>query len=218
MPDGTQRAEAADQYAARHNPFVYFHALIDSGACHRHVVPLTHLRYDLRHAKATPRFSFITPNLCNDGHDAQCAGKNVAGTRVGGLVAVDAFLKLWVPRIEHSPGFAKHDLLLITSDESETSDASSCCNEQAGPNSPRPGIVGMGGGRIGALAIGRCVRAGAVDKHAYNHYSLLRSLEDLFGIRHGGSDQNGHLGFAGAKGLRSFGPDLFHRCPSHGKA
>jgi hypothetical protein len=217
MPDGTQKAEATDQYAARHNPFVYFHSLIDSGACHRHVVPLTHLAYDLRHAK-TPRFAFITPNLCDDGHDAQCTGTNVKGTHVGGLTAVDYWLKRWVPRIEHSPGFAKHDLLLITSDESETSDTASCCNEQAGPNSPRPGITGMGGGRIGALAIGRCVQAGAVDHRPYNHYSLLRSLEDLFGVRHGGSDGKGHLGFAGAEGLRSFGPDLFDNCPRQRRA
>jgi hypothetical protein len=101
---------------------------------------------------------------------------------------------------------------LITSDESESSDASSCCGERAGPNSPLPGIVGKGGGRVGTLAIGRCVRAGATDRRPYNHYSLLRSLEDLYGIRHGGSDGKGHLGFAGAKSLRSFGPDVFHRC------
>jgi hypothetical protein len=76
----------------------------------------------------------------------------------------------------------------------------------------------MGGGRIGALAIGRCVQAGAVDHRPYNHYSLLRSLEDLFGVRHGGSDGKGHLGFAGAEGLRSFGPDLFDNCPRQRRA
>jgi hypothetical protein len=103
-------------------------------------------------------------------------------------------------------------LLLITSDESATSDTSSCCGEQAGPGSPRPGITGMGGGRVGTLAIGRCVRRGAKDGTPYNHYSLLRSLEDLYGIRHGGTDGKGHLGFAGVKGPTSFGPDLFRSC------
>ncbi|HVT21550.1 MAG TPA: alkaline phosphatase family protein, partial [Mycobacteriales bacterium] len=36
--DDTQSATAKDQYAARHNPFVYFHSLIDSGRCRKHVV------------------------------------------------------------------------------------------------------------------------------------------------------------------------------------
>lgn len=38
-------------------------------------------------------------------------------------------------------------------------------------------------------------------------YSWLRSMEDVFGIGKGGSDGAGHLGYAGAAGLRPFGPD-----------
>jgi hypothetical protein len=45
----------------------------------------------------------------------------------------------------------------------------------------------------------------------YNHYSALRSYEDLLGIKHGGIDGFGHLGFAGAPGLAPFGPDVFNR-------
>jgi hypothetical protein len=217
LPDGTQTAEAGDQYAARHNPFVYFHSLINSGACHRRVVPLTHLKYDLHSRKSTPRFTFITPNLCDDGHDSPCKGKDSLGKSPGGLASADHFLKVWVPRIKRSPAYRKNGLLIITSDESDTGDTSSCCGEKAGPNSPRPGIGGIGGGRVGTLVLGRCVRHGVKDKRPYNHYSLLRSLEDLYGIRHGGSDGKGHLGFAGAKGLRSFGRDLFRSCPRHRK-
>src|SRR5207248_2290277 len=65
--DGTQSAEAADQYAARHNPFVYFHSLLDSGSCTRNVVSLKHLSGDLSTTASTPNFSFITPDLCSDG-------------------------------------------------------------------------------------------------------------------------------------------------------
>ena len=48
--DGTQSATATDQYAARHNPFVYFHSLVDvppgqsSSPCRRNVVPLVSCR------------------------------------------------------------------------------------------------------------------------------------------------------------------------------
>ncbi|HVX71041.1 MAG TPA: alkaline phosphatase family protein [Mycobacteriales bacterium] len=211
--DATQTATARDQYAARHNPFVYFHSLIDSGRCRKHVVPLTALRADLRRAGTTPSFSFITPNLCNDGHDTNCAGPDAKGQRKGGLASVDNFLSVWVPRIERSPAWKKGGVLIITSDESETSDSSSCCGEQAGPTNPLPGITGPGGGRIGTLVIGHCVAKGKRDTMPYNHYSLLRSLEDIFGITTGGTDGKGHLGYAAASGLRPFGHDLFSRCP-----
>ena len=220
--DGTQSASAKDQYAARHNPFVYFHSVIDSGSCERNVVPLTHLSVDLAHASTTPRLSFIVPNLCDDGHDAPCTGKDALGKNPGGLASVDDFLSVYVPKIEASPAFRDDGLLLIMADESDNGsmDATSCCGETFGPNSPFPGIFvesgnGQGGGLVGALAIGRCVRAGATDATPYNHYSLLRSLEDLYGVRTGGADGKGHLGMAGASGLAPFGPDLFAACSSH---
>jgi len=218
--DGTQSATATDQYAARHNPFVYFHSLVDSGACERNVLPLTHLAHDLLRTSTTPQFSFIVPNLCDDGHDAPCAGRDATGSNAGGLTSVDHFLATYVPKIEASPAFQNDGLLLILADESDGQDATSCCGETFGPNSPFPGIYpesgnGQGGGLIGALAIGRCVRAGAKDATPYNHYSLLRSLEDLYGATSGGADGKGHLGMAGASGLASFGPDLFAACPRH---
>ena len=49
----------------------------------------------------------------------------------------------------------------------------------------------------------------------YNHYSALRSYEDLLGISTGGSDGHGHLGFAGQAGLRPFGTDVFRRTNQH---
>ena len=212
VQDDTQRAAANDQYAARHNPFVYFHSLLDTGLCKSNVVPLTKLSHDLQQVSSTRRFSFITPNLCNDGHDTNCAGKDAKGSKAGGLVSIDHFLSVWVPRIKQSPAFKKDGLLIITTDEASTSDATACCNEQPGPNDPQPGIRGPGGGRTGTLVIGHCVGAGRKVKTPYNHYSLLRTLENLFGVHKGGSDGKGHLGYAGATGLKAFGADVFNKC------
>src|SRR5207245_1629508 len=86
--DDTQRATAHNQYATRHNPFMYFHSVIDDdAACRAHVVDLKALPVDLRRADTTPALSFITPDLCSDGHDAPCADG-----RPGGLASIDAFL------------------------------------------------------------------------------------------------------------------------------
>src|ERR1700733_13267688 len=67
------QATVTDQYAVKHNPFVYFHSIIDDQArCDTHIANLNRLPDDLRSAAGTPNYVFITPNLCNDGHDAPC--------------------------------------------------------------------------------------------------------------------------------------------------
>jgi hypothetical protein len=196
-PDTTQQASATDQYATRHNPFVYFHSIIDRPACAARDVPLTALPADLASAARTPNLSFITPDLCHDGHDATCADGGP-----GGLPAADAFLRTWVPRITGSPAFKRDGVLLITFDEAG-SDGSACCGEQPGPNTPAPGgqSGGPGGGRTGAVLLSPFIRAGTTSTYDYNHYSALRSIEDAFGLA--------HLGYAGAAGLRPFGSDVF---------
>src|SRR3989441_3184797 len=52
--DDTQTARDGDQYATRHNPFVYFHSIIDSAICDANVVPLTQLTTDLERGFTTP--------------------------------------------------------------------------------------------------------------------------------------------------------------------
>src|SRR3954465_2916192 len=130
MRDGTQSTTATDQYAARPNPLDNFHSVIDSGSCHANVVPLYRLTTDLATVDTTPNFSFITPNLCNDGHDAPCVGTDATGSKGGGVTAIENFLSVWVPNIEASPAFQKDGLLIITTDEAAASDAGACCGEQ----------------------------------------------------------------------------------------
>jgi hypothetical protein len=201
--DQTQTAKPGDQYAARHNPFVYFHSIVDGPSCAANDVPLTQLPVDLRHTETTPNYVFITPNLCHDGHDSPCVDGEP-----GGLVSTDAFLRQWVPQILGSPAFERDGLLLILFDEAEFSgssaDSSACCNELPGPNSLLPGIAGPGGGRVGAIALSPFIRPGTVTITPYNHYSILRTIEDLFHLD--------HLGFA-SQGSDGFGLDVFVAAP-----
>ncbi|HET7553580.1 MAG TPA: alkaline phosphatase family protein [Gemmatimonadaceae bacterium] len=198
MTEGAQKASPGhplDQYAAKHDPFVYFHSIIDSTTCDHNVVPLSRLEADLASADSTPNYIFISPNLCNDGHDSHC----VSGEQ-GGLAAANGFLRKWVPLIRNSPAF-RDGLLIVTFDEASSKDATACCDEQPGPNAKAPGIQGPGGGRIGAVLISPFIRPGTVSNTPYNHYSMLRSIEDVFGLD--------HLGYAGQDGLRPFGADVY---------
>jgi phosphatidylinositol-3-phosphatase len=190
--DNTQGATAADQYATRHNPFVYFHSVIDDQAgCDARVVNLDALPGDLTKAGRTPAFSFITPDLCSDGHDSTCA----APEQKGGYEGIDGFLKQWVPQILKAPAFREDGLLIVTFDEAED-DSTACCDEPTGPNTPSPGAGGPGGGRVGAILIGPSVKPGTVSEAPINHYGYLRSIEDFFGLD--------HLGYAAQDGLETF--------------
>jgi phosphatidylinositol-3-phosphatase len=195
-PDSTEWATPNDQYATKHNPFMYFHAVIDSPSCKRRVVPLPVLLQDLESASTTPNFSYITPNLCHDGHDHPCVNGEP-----GGLESANLFLKHWVPIIMKSPGFRDDGLLIITFDEALSLDRRWCCGQEAGPNARVADDGQFGGGRIGAVLVSRFIAPGTVSDVPYNHYSLLRSVEDIFGL--------GHLGYAKSDRLTSFGDDVF---------
>jgi hypothetical protein len=250
--DNSNSAAADDQYATRHNPFVYFHSVIDDQAsCDAHVVPLGtvavgtngasdvfsgHLYNDLRNPQTTPAFMFVTPNLCNDGHDAKCAGTNTEGGKAGGLVGADLWLKHWMPMIFASPAYKDGKLLVVlTFDEGGVTDARACpaanqadCGSPTGPNVSNPGfssLLGLfgiqppptttfvyaGGGQVGAVVFNkRFIAPGTVNSTGvYNHYSALRSYEDILGVTTGGDDGQGHLGYAAVPGLKPFGSDVF---------
>lgn len=199
--DPTSVARRGDQYAAKHDPFVYFHTIIDDPArCDAGVVNLTRLPGDLASAAATPSFVFITPNLCSDGHDPQC----VDG-REGGLVAINAFLTQWVPLILNSAAFRADGMLIVTFDEADgigREGSGACCGEKPLPGARyAPGFNGPGGGRVGAVVLSPFVKAGTVSAVPYNHYALLRTIETLFGLK--------PLGYAASPGARVFGSDVF---------
>jgi hypothetical protein len=242
--DGTfpNVSTTTDQYAIRHVPFLFFHAVTDDQAyCEQHVVPLGtvtttatgdqfsgHLAQDLAQARTTPAFSFVTPNVCNDGHDATCIGTNTEGGHVGGLAGADLWLKHWMPLILNSAAYTSGQMLVVvTFDEASAADTTASNNEQPGPDNANPGYPPLaslfgglpapthageypGGGRVGAVLLNaQWIRPGSVNATPYNHYAALRSYEDLLGITTGGSDGKGHLGFAGSADLSSFGADVF---------
>lgn len=244
--DLTQSPEApstavpkGDQYAARHNPFVYFHSIIDSPDCAANVVSLDKLDADLASISTTPNFVFITPNLCNDGHDGSgtgAAGKGCVNGAAGGLASADQFLKTVVPKIMASAAYQQDGLIIINFDESNvysttsstdpvtkkttitaTYKGDSCCGQQIGPNVTRPSTTvfpvsasleydlvfqGAGGDRTGAVLISPFIKPGTVSDTPYNHYSLLKSLEDIFQV-------GSYLGYANQPGLVAFGKDVF---------
>lgn len=170
----------AEGYSARLNPFVFFHSLLDLGDCDENAVPFPELSKDLKKIDTTANFSYISPNLCNAGFLGTCP----EGTAEG-AVAADAFLAKVVPEILASPAYKQDGLLIVSfgaADPAPPADPAA-----APPADPR---------KVGALLASPLLPPGGTDAAPYNPYSLLRSIEDLFGLS--------ALGNAGGVKVRSF--------------
>jgi hypothetical protein len=182
---------AGDGYETWRNPFVYFHSIVDSGECAEHDVGLERLEPDLENPRRTPTLSYIVPDACHDGSESPCEpGQS------GGLVGAESFLRTVVPEIQRSPAYSSGGMIAITFAEAAQAgpapDTSSCCgtpeypNLDAGGAAPPAAVDGPvkptgGGGRVGMLLLSPFVPAGSSDESGYyNHYSMLRSIEELF--------------------------------------
>ncbi len=159
--DDTTHARPGDGYATRNNPFVYYHSLLDLGDCDANDGPLARLDQDLQTVKTTPSYSYIAPNLCNDGSESPCVDGSA-----GGAPAADAFLAAWVPKILASPAYKADGLLIVTF---------------AGSAVPQPDPLKPV--RNGTLLVSKWATAGSSDEVAYDPYSLLRSVQDLFALK-----------------------------------
>jgi hypothetical protein len=104
------------------------------------------------------RFTFVTPNLCHDMHSCPSTGDDDgAQTRVG-----DSWLSSWLPSLLSSPQYASGSTaIFITWDEDDPTASQHIATLVLSPSTP----------------------AGLVSARPFNHYSLLRTTEDLLGIR-----------------------------------
>ena len=186
MPDGL--------YAAKHNGFVSFKSVEDEPYVARmqQLVGFRQLYDDLA-ANRLPNYAHIVPNQCNEMHGMggphvprDCNEKN----DLPGLIRRgDKEIGMLVDKIVHSnvwsdPGNAA---IVVTFDENNKEERRSgpqgCCGYD--PNS----LANFGGGHVMTIVITNHGPRHLVDPTPYNHYSLLRTVEDAFGIAE-------HLGHA----------------------
>jgi hypothetical protein len=212
-PDTSPVPVPGDAYVTWRNPFVYFHSLIDSPECAGADVGFESLATDLakKVSKQTPALSYIVPSACHSGGEAPCEAGQLAGP-----IAAEEFLKTVIPQITTSAAYKENGLIAITSAQARqtgaTPDASSCCIGPVYPNlppapeaAPVTGLVKPtgGGGKVGLLLISPFVKPGSVNETVtYNHYSLLLTIEELFGLE--------KLGYASEPALLPFDETVFN--------
>jgi phosphatidylinositol-3-phosphatase len=195
-------------YAAKHNAFITFEKTRDDPKLAEKIVPLEQLRADLA-SGALPNFAHIVLNQCNDMHGLfpadpmppeGCVLDFKKRETVEALIRRgDKAIGDVVDEIVASPAWSsdKNIAIVVTFDEDSTNSAGQqgCCGYD--PNSP----ANFGGGRIATIVATNHGPRQIEDATPYNHYSLLRTVEEAFGITE-------HLGFAAAddKGVKSMTP------------
>ena len=175
-------------YASKHSGFVNFASAQSDPHRAEHLVGFDALNADLA-AGALPSFALVVPNQCNEMHGL--SGPNVPldcqGSNPSGLVARgDRVVGELVAKIQATPAWRSNErfAIVITFDEGAGKTREGCC--AVTPDAPS----NFGGGHIPTIVITNHGPRGARDSTPYNHYSLLRTIEDAFGI-------NEHLGHAG---------------------
>ncbi len=184
MPGGCFLSSAGSDatlnpYAPKHNPAIFFDSIEGAGGvwsassqsaeCLANDTPAgTTGPNDMSifnaatEAGTVARYNMIVPNLCEDAHDS-C--NQPPGNRI---MQFDRFLQREVPLIEASPAFGTDGVLIITFDEGTLTSIN---------NADKFGS----GGRTAFAVVSPLAVPGTYAQTA-NHYSLLRTVEDGFGI------------------------------------
>lgn len=147
----------AGEYEVGHNPFVYFQDVTGSlDYCNQHVIPFGNSTQgfyaDLESGKL-PNYSFVTPNVCNDG-DRLC---NKATSRVA---EADAWLSGFMNRVVMSPEY-NSTVLFVVYDEGDPQFEHS---------------------QVYCAVVSPFVSKGYVSLTRYTHFSLLATVELIFGL------------------------------------
>ncbi len=171
-------------YVVKHNGFMNFTRVQKDPKRAEKIVGFDQLERDLA-SGTVPNYAHIVPNLCDDMHGIEgpnvpedCTKENEAGRRARGDKAIQHLVEL----IQHSPIWTAsgNTAIVVTFDEDgkprNPADPQGCCGTE--PGTP----ANFGGGHIATIVIANHGPRHLVDPTPYNHYSLLRTTEDAFGI------------------------------------
>jgi hypothetical protein len=178
--DGKDGRNGLLLYASKHSGFMNFASVQRDPRRADHIVGFNVLEHDLA-TGAVPNFALIIPNLCDDMHGigdgaapADCRYANTAGLIRRGDAAVGKIVdeimdsSIWRSR--------ENAAIVITWDEDDGGGREGCCGVTPGAAS------NFGGGHIATIVMTNNGPRGVRDATPYNHYSLLRTIEDAFGI------------------------------------
>lgn len=170
LPSTDAASDNYNNYAVRHDPFVYFANIQNNSARMQRIVPFTALSQDLQ-SGSVPNFAWISPDVCNDMHGTDSCSSYDSLIKQG-----DTFIHSTVQEIMSSAAWKEGAAIAITWDES--GDNTGCCGSPTGTG----GTI-LGGGNVPLIVISSTnSRHSVLSTGSYNHYSLLATIESLWNL------------------------------------
>lgn len=167
-------------YASKHSGFVNFRDVQTDPDRASLLVGFDQLDADVKTGNL-PSFALVVPNQCNEMHGL--SGQGVPADCDHGHVEQlirrgDRVIGELVGKLEATAGWKSRDnmAIVITFDEGSGGSRGGCCSVTPGAPS------NYGGGHIPTVVITNHGPRGMRDPTPYNHYSLLRTIEDAFRI------------------------------------
>jgi phospholipase C len=163
-------------YERKHNPFISYQDVQSNPARVANIVDFSQFATDLASGNVAD-YTWISPDQCNDMHGRGSTGipnDPCDFSQVQGLIAAgDSFLLNTVHAIMNSKAWTGNSVIFVTWDESDFpfADTSGCCD--ANP----------GGGHVVMITISHSDHAPRTSNVAYNHYSMLATIEDGWKLR-----------------------------------
>lgn len=164
-------------YAVKHMAFPYYTDLggdTKGSACEQHVLPIANLTADFPYNATPPAYTYIAPNLLNDGHNTNAT-------------YADNWLRGFVPTLMNQSWFSSSVIFIVY-------------DESYGANS-NGGYDGLTGGPVYMAAVSPFTKGvGALTTNS-SHYNVLSTCEWLLGLNGTGSGNDSTVAFPALKAL-----------------
>jgi hypothetical protein len=143
-------------YTPTHNPAVYFPPI--AGDCARWDVPLGSVGDSPLLRERLPALTLVVPDLCSDAHSCP-------------LSKADSWLRRWIPKLTAGADYnAGSTTIFVTWDEGAGGEAGDKCGKSDGSC------------HVATVVISPSTRPGTFVTSYFDHYSLLKTTEEMLGL------------------------------------
>lgn len=181
LPETGSLIASSSGYVKRHDPFAYLETVVRGSRDHpqqrSNLLPFEpNFRNDLQN-RTFPNYSFIVPDIHDDGHDNAKTHRVAACGDHAALQQIDQWLHRNIRPLVEDGDFKRSGLLIIVFDEA--CDQGAKADDRLDPKQPKL----RGGGHIATVIISSGTKPGTSSDQLLHHESILRLCLEALGIQ-----------------------------------
>lgn len=154
------------KYQRKHVPFASFAAITDDPMRCANIVPAGEFDWT-----RLPNYAFYSPDMCNSGHDLCVAGRPLATSIIDGAKSLLGDSR---PQVRQAARWLEGFLAPVFADQTLLRDTLVVITFDEGGDDPD--------NRVYTVFLGGSVKVGQQVSQCANHYNVLRTIEENFGL------------------------------------